>query len=117
MTDLVVCLGEEKGGRAYVSKLIESEGWERVFIVAAPSAKDGFSAKKPAEFFLIDESKTIPEMASELFGKMHGKFGLEVALNMASGSGKQHMAILSALLKSGVGIRLAALTPKGVKEI
>ncbi len=117
MTDLVVCLGEEKGGRAYVSKLIESEGWEKIFIVSTVAAKGGFAAKKPAEFFLVDESKTIPEMASELFGKMHGKFGLDVALNMASGTGKQHMAVVAALVKSGVGIRLAALTSEGVKEI
>jgi hypothetical protein len=43
--------------------------------------------------------------------------GTEVALNLVSGTGKEHMAILAALLKLGVGIRLVALTKEGFKEI
>ena len=41
----------------------------------------------------------------------------EVAVNFVSGTGKEHMALLSALLKLGIGIRLLALTKEGVTEI
>ena len=41
----------------------------------------------------------------------------EVAVNVISGTGKEHMAIISAILKMGLGIRLIALTKDGVEEI
>ena len=44
-------------------------------------------------------------------------YDLDVALNMVSGTGKEHMAILSALLKLGLGIRLMAVTKNGVVEL
>ena len=44
-----------------------------------------------------------------------GKFeGMEVALSIASGDGKEHMALVSALINLPVGIRFAALTKQGV---
>jgi len=36
---------------------------------------------------------------------------------MTSGSGKEHMALLSALLKLGLGIRLVSFTNNGIKEL
>ena len=41
----------------------------------------------------------------------------EAAVNLISGNGKEHMAVISALMKLGLGIRLIALTPNGIKEI
>ena len=41
----------------------------------------------------------------------------EVALNFISGTGKEHMALLSAVLKMGLGIRMMSLTPNGIQEV
>jgi len=38
-------------------------------------------------------------------------------VNIVSGDGKEHMALISALLKLGLGIRFVALTKEGIKEI
>ena len=43
--------------------------------------------------------------------------GTEVALSIASGDGKEHMALISALLNLPVGIRFAALTKDGVIDL
>jgi hypothetical protein len=43
--------------------------------------------------------------------------GTQVALNMVSGSGPERMALLSALLKLGVGIRLVVATDTGFDEL
>ena len=51
------------------------------------------------------------ELASKLKGKINN---LEVALSIASGSGKEHMALQSALLSLPVGVRFTALTKDGV---
>ena len=40
--------------------------------------------------------------------------GTEVGLSIASGSGKEHMALISALLSVPVGIRFVALTKEGI---
>ena len=40
--------------------------------------------------------------------------GMEVALSIASGNGKEHMALQSALLGIPVGIRFTALTKTGI---
>ena len=56
----------------------------------------------------------IEDVVKQLSGKLKG---FEVALNLASGSGKEHMAIISALIKLGVGFRLVVLTKEGIKEI
>ena len=36
---------------------------------------------------------------------------------MVSGTGKEHMCVLAALLKLGVGVRLVALTKEGVQQL
>ncbi len=117
MTDLVVCAGEDRNNWPYISKLIEAEKWEKIVVVATSGAKEGLSFKKPVDIILLDEKKMLADMIEELSRRMHKKFGLEVGLNMVSGTGKHHMAVLAALLKLGVGIRLAVLTPEGIKEV
>ena len=57
-------------------------------------------------------------MKEEFSQKLKGKFaGTEVALSIASGNGKEHMALISALLNQPVGIRFAALTKEGVVDL
>jgi hypothetical protein len=48
--------------------------------------------------------------------KLKGKFSqLETCLSIASGNGKEHLAILSALLNLPIGVRLVVFTKKGVE--
>jgi len=62
--------------------------------------------------------KTISELSSNIQEQLKGKLNdLEVAVNIVAGSGKEHTALMSAILKLGFGIRLVALTPNGVKDI
>ena len=42
--------------------------------------------------------------------------GMEVAVSLASGDGKEHMAMISALLKLPIGVKFVALTKEGVAE-
>ncbi|MBS3159928.1 hypothetical protein J4436_04010 [Candidatus Woesearchaeota archaeon] len=41
----------------------------------------------------------------------------EVALNLYSGTGKEHMAILSAILKLGLSLRMIIPTKDNIEEI
>jgi hypothetical protein len=54
-------------------------------------------------------------MMEEIRKKLHGKIkGTEVALSIASGEGKDHMALISALLNLPAGIRFTVLTKDGI---
>jgi hypothetical protein len=66
----------------------------------------------------VDLNKKLKDLKDEFLKKLRGKFnGTEVALSIASGNGKEHMALISALINLPVGIRFAALTKEGVIDL
>jgi len=119
MTDLVACISSGgKGTWLHVAKVAEELKWNNIFIICNKEAKENFKCKKQINFILIDEDKTISELKEYIKNNLDGKINdTEIAVNLVSGSGKEHMALLSALLKLGLGIRLIALTKEGVKEV
>ena len=74
--------------------------------------------KGEIEIIKLDMSKTISQLTYSVKERLEGKIkDLEVAVNIVAGTGKEHSAIISAVLKLGMGIRLIVLTPNGVKDI
>ena len=117
MTDLVACLSDEKSW-AHIARLIKEQDWKKIFLITNDYGKKNFKAEKNVEFIVIDSKKPVFELIEDIKKGLRGKItDLEVALNIVSGTGKEHMAILSALLKLGVGVRLMAVTKNGVREL
>ena len=76
---------------------------------------DNVSMAKAFDFIEVDLDKPLIQLKKEFEKKLRGKIkGVEVALSIASGSGKEHMALQSALLSLPVGVRFTALTKEGV---
>ena len=118
MAELVACLGTGKGTWGHVAKLINDEEWDNIFLIAHEFAKEKFSCEKKFEFVIINPDKFLPELIEDVKNGLKGRIkGTEAGVNLVSGSGKEHMAVISALLKLGLGIRLVAVTTKGVKEV
>jgi len=118
MTSLIACLGTGKGTLQHVSRLIKEHEWDKIFLVTNKSGKENFSNEKNAEFILIDPNRFLSELTEDIKKQLENKIAdTEVALNFISGTGKEHMAVLSAVLKLGLGIRLVALTKYGIKEV
>ena len=118
MTELIACLSTGKGTWGHVSRLIQDGEWEKIFLVTNSFGKENFTAEKESEFLVIDPNKGLVELRDDIYNQLKEKVkGAEVGLNLVSGTGKEHMALVSAVLKLGVGIRLVALTKDGVKEI
>lgn len=118
MTDLVACVSSGEKSWAHVSRLIKEEGWSNIFLITNESGKTDFKCEKKANFVVVDFQKPVNKLIEEIKNGLKGKItDLEVALNLVSGNGKEHMAILSALLKLGVGVRLMAVTKDGVREL
>ncbi|HLD18840.1 MAG TPA: hypothetical protein VJB90_02420 [Candidatus Nanoarchaeia archaeon] len=118
MTDLIACLSSGEKSWAHVSRLIKEQEWKKIFLITNDFGRQNFKTEKNAEFIVVDFQKPVFELIEDIKSGLKGKLtDLEVALNIVSGSGKEHMAILSALLKLGVGVRLMAVTKDGVKEL
>ena len=117
LMELVALLSSGKGTWGQVAGLMTHGEWEKIIVLGDDFAKDFKHAKK-FEFIKVDLSKKIKELKEEFSNKLKGKFeGMEVALTIASGDGKEHMALISALINLPVGIRFAALTREGVIDI
>ena len=117
--ELVALLSSGKGTWAQVSGLIKQGDWEKIILLG-----DEFSSQfkvidkvEITEFIKVDLGKRLKDLRDEFSKKLKGKIkGVEVAVTIASGSGKEHMALISALINLPVGIRFAALTRLGVVD-
>jgi len=115
--ELVALLSTGKGTWNQISGLINHGEWEKVIILGDEFAKK-FSSEKKFEFIRVDLNKKLKDLKEEFLKKLKGKLnGTEVALSIASGEGKEHMALISALINLPVGIRFAALTREGVIDL
>src|SRR3989338_7559847 len=115
--ELIALLSSGKGTWAQVSGLIKHGDWEKV-ILLGDSFAEKFTSEKKFEFIKINLDKKLLDLKEEFSKKLQGKIsGLEVGLSIASGDGKEHMALVSALITLPVGIRFFALTKEGVVDL
>ena len=123
MTELIACLSTGKGTWGHVSRLMEGvdgQPWEKIILLTNEYGKENFKVegKNNVELIEIHELAGLQELRDEIKEKLKDKItGMEVAVNVVSGSGREHMALVSALIQLGIGFRFVALTKDGVKEI
>ncbi len=118
--ELIALLSSGEGSWAQVSGLIKHGEWDKIILLG-----DDFSSQfkieekgNITEFIKIDLAKKIQDLKDDFMKRLKGKIsGTEVALSIASGNGKEHMALISALINLPVGIRFAALTKDGVIDL
>jgi hypothetical protein len=99
--ELIALLSTGKGSWGQVAGLMRKGEWQKIIVLGAAFAKEFSVNDVPFDFVEYD-----PDMS--LMQEM------EVAVSIASGNGKEHMALLSALLSIPVGIRFSALTKDGI---
>ena len=112
--ELLALLSTGKGTWGQVSGLMTHGEWDNIILIGSDFAKD-FKHDAKFEFIKVDLDKKLVDLKEEISQKLKGKInGTEVGLSIASGNGKEHMALISALINLPVGIRFAALTKDGV---
>ena len=115
--ELVALLSTGKGTWGQVAGLMTHGEWDKIILIGSDFAND-FKHEKNFEFIKVDLGKKLKDLRDDLMQKLKGKInGTEVALSIASGEGKEHMALISALINSPVGIRFAALTKEGIIDL
>ncbi|MEK6910337.1 MAG: hypothetical protein AABW82_01035 [Nanoarchaeota archaeon] len=113
--EFVAFIGEDKENWGQITALLNRLEYDRAIIVK--SSEEEFAVNEKCTVVKIDSKKPLLELKDNLQSKLKpllsGDF--EVSLSLASGSGKEHMALVSALLNVPVGIRLVVYTKDGIQ--
>ncbi len=121
MTSLVACLGAGKGTWNEVARLVSAESWTNIFLITNEFGRENFVQKFPAikaEIIVVNDFSPAQQIVDEIRKGLAGKLkGTEAAVNMASGTGNVHMAMISALLKLGMGMRFVVPGDSGALEL
>ena len=116
--ELIAFLSTGKGTWGHVSRLIADGEWDKIILFTNDFGKENYKGDSKAELVVIDVRKKMEELIQDMVNTINEKIdGTEVAINLISGSGKEHMALLSAIIKAGKSFRLMALTTEGIKEL
>ncbi len=118
MTELIAFLSTGKGTWGHIASLISKDEFERVLLLTNDFGKENFTANEKTELLVVNANDDYEKLRDQIQSVLKDKVkGSEVAVNFISGSGKEHMALISALIKLGVGFRLVVSTKEGIKEI
>ncbi|MFH1173513.1 MAG: hypothetical protein V1725_00075 [archaeon] len=118
MTYLVACLSSGKGSWTHLMNIINSGMFEHTILITNEFGSQNFKGNDNMSLCVVDFRKDLPTLIKDIVQQIDGKVpDLEVGLNIISGTGHEHMAILAALIKCGLAIRLIDYTENGVQEI
>lgn len=118
MTDLITCLSVGKGTWTEVRNIVDKQDWRKVFIITNEFGKQRYQPNKDAEFIVVDARKSLRDLVAQIRDSIKGKVdGTEVGLNITSGSGKEHMAIIAALIQNGLSFRLLSIDSDKLLEL
>ena len=116
MTDLIAVLSTGKGTWGHVGRLIQEKEWNNILLITNEFGREKFSSEKETTMAVVDSRQSMPDLIAEIKSNLDGKLGDDVALNIISGSGKEHMALLAALKELNVNFKMIALTKEGIQE-
>lgn len=113
---LIACLTTGKGTWNEVSEVIDSADWKKIYIITNDFGKEKFSHKKELNYVVINLLEPVEIIRDKIINDLLGlkkEIGFnDIAINFSSGAGKEHAAILSALLKLGTSIRVVVAKNK-----
>lgn len=118
MPTLIACLSTGKGTWSEVTKIINSQLWSRVFLVTNAFGRENFKPGANTELILLNELAEASMMVEQIKTQLQGKItDFEVGLNLVSGSGKEHLVVLEAVLELGLNFRLITLNNGQVETL
>ena len=118
MPTLIACLSTGKGTWSEVTRIINSQPWSKVFLITNEFGRDNFKPAANTELILVNDRAETSVMVDELKKQLQGKItDFEVGLNLVSGSGKEHLAVLETVLELGLNFRLITINNGQVETL
>lgn len=114
--NLVAMIGKGNEGLGQVSALINRFDAEKIILVKDKSV-ESFPENEKCEILDVNSEADLFSLCTEMKTRLETAVNkdFEVALSIASGSGKEHMALISALLSIPVGVKIVAYTKNGIE--
>lgn len=119
MAKLIALLSSGKGSWAQVNSLLSAESWDHAYLICNDYGYEKFEVKDPQKITKLkfDEKKLFDSM-NKISGFLKKNVNdIDVALNLSSGSGMEHMLLMSAVLKAGLGIQFVYAEQDELKTI
>lgn len=116
MTSLICCLSTGKGTWMKVMDVIKGQEWEKIYIITNQFGKEKFNSPKQAEYIVVDNEAKTKDIIRQI-RELLNITDFEVAVNLDSGTGKEHMAVISALIQKGLSIRFVSIENNQLLEI
>jgi hypothetical protein len=124
MAHLIACLGSGKGTWNELNKIIQSGLFDKVYLVTNDFGEKNYvkpHVKENVTITLVklNFDKASEDLVPELYIILKKYFmqdmvqDLDMAVNITSGTGKEHAIVISTLMKLGYGIRLVDLDKNG----
>ncbi len=116
--NLVACVGADKENWGQITALMNHMECEQIVLVMNSNASN-FPTNEKCRVISLESTTPLITLKRSLIEQLRPVIGkeFEVALSLASGTGKEHMALVAALLNIPVGIRLVVFTKQGVETI
>lgn len=107
-----------KGSWSKVYSLSEKENFENNIILTNNFGIQNFKPNQKTKVLEINPDKPIKELKEDIKKLLQPEIpGLEVGLNIDSGTGKEHKALLCALIELGVGIKVVTIENNQLIEL
>lgn len=115
MVSLVALMSSDTGNWKQVAALINCTKWDNVYLICNDLAYSNIDLKGVTKY-KFDETNPINSIfeLTKIFKTEISDF--EVCINLSSGTGIEHMSLVSSVLKSGLGLRFVYCENNKVKE-
>jgi len=124
MGHLIACLSSGKGTWIELNKIIQSGLFDKIYLITSDFGEQNYKLPSVKEnikitFIKLNFDKASEDLVPELYVILKKHFledkvqDLDMAVNITSGSGKEHAIVISTMMKLGYGIRLIDLDKNG----
>ncbi len=113
--EFVAYVGTDKENWGQITALMNRLEGESVLVMSKQAS--GFPLNERCKVVTVDPTKPLVELKEDILNKLRPivKGDFEVMVSLASGTGKEHMALIAALLNAPVGVKLVVYTKEGIQ--
>jgi cobalamin biosynthesis Co2+ chelatase CbiK len=109
-------LSTGKGTWGQVAHIIDNTDYDKVYLISNEWAQDKFECTKKINWIIIDPRKGFTEIMEDLKKQWPKDLNNKIDLNIHSGSGKEHCAILSMLLQNNIKYNIITINAEGIQR-
>ena len=123
MSYLVACLEPQKDGWSNIISLVSSRVFDNIYLLTDTDRDKSFIANIPesvkVSIIIVNLNQPVEDLTEEIIKMLRNAFGrdkmmdLDIAINISSGNGKEHAALISAIMKLGYGLRFVDIDKDG----